>query len=80
MKTFKETREISTSKTIIENINREQAEKISSENAEYLTWIDGTSITTDEIEKDFRVTEYSNGQINLELKGEDFRIENIIGG
>ena len=65
-------------KTIIENINNELAEKIWNDNLDYMIWDDDISqIEIDELSQ-FMVTQYENGQYNLEHKIDDFRIENII--
>lgn len=65
-------------KTLIENINSEKAQEIKMNNNEYLVWVDGSEISVEEIESNFKVTEYESGSINLEHKQDDFRIEDII--
>lgn len=64
-------------KTLVENINSEKAQEIKTNNSEYVVWADGSEITVEDIENNFRVTEYE-GSINLEHKQDDFRIEDII--
>lgn len=65
-------------KTLVENITREKAQEIKTNNNKYLVWDDGSEISVKEIESNFKVTQYESGSINLEHKQDDYRIEDII--
>ncbi len=63
--------------TIIENIDQKKACNFFADNKHHLKWNDGSEITIQDIMNFFRVTKYDNGNINLEHKSQDFRIEDI---
>ena len=65
-------------KTKLEIIGEKPAQEIVAKNNEYLLWLDGSEITSTELQKHFKVVQYDDKSFNLEHKSEDFRIENII--
>ena len=59
-------------------INNEIAEKLLVEpNSEYMVWKNGDEITKNELINEFHLTQYNDGQINVEHNTEDFRIEDV---
>jgi hypothetical protein len=59
-------------------ISNESAKRIKELNNEYLTWADGSEITSKDIINKFYILKYPNGTENLIHRFEDFRIEDIL--
>lgn len=59
-------------------INNKIAEKLLvAPNREYMVWENGSEISKSELINEFHLTQYDDGQINVEHNTEDFRIENV---
>lgn len=65
----------------LRSITKNEARQILNDNNEYIVWANNIPIETEEIIKEFGLTQYENqpdGCMNLEHKTQDFRIEDII--